>query len=91
METEAGEPQPRLAVWVAAAPRPTRSNTAPTTLLQLGDHTGKRQLASGPSPPRSRPSTALTVTWRAGDRVHARYGARLVAKQYTRWFPGAIR
>ena len=90
-ETEAGEPQTSLAVWVAAAPRPTRSNTAPsTTLLQLGDH--NCQLASEPSPPRPRPaSIALTVTWRAGDRVHARYGARLVAKQYTRWFPGAIR
>ena len=92
-ETEAGKLQPRLAVCVAAPPRPTRSNTAPTTLLQLGDHTSKGQLASEPSPPRSRPtsSTALTVTWRAGDRVHARYGARLVAKQYTRWFPGAVR
>ena len=93
-ETEAvGEPQTSPAVCVAAPPRPTRSNTAPsTTLLQLGDHTSKGQLASEPSPPRPRPaSTALTVTWRAGDRVHARYGARLVAKQYTRWFPGAIR
>jgi hypothetical protein len=89
-EAGAEEPQIRLAVWVAAARRPTRSNTDPTALLELADPTSKGQRSSEAVPPRPA-STALTVIWRAGDRVYARYGARLVSKNLTKWFPGAVR